>query len=336
MTNRQWRLAARPQGRVSESDFEWREEPAADPGAGQIRVRNIHLSLDPTNRIWMNAADSYMPMLPLGDVMRGLAIGVVESSNHPGFQEGDIVQGLAGWQEYYTGEASTFSKLRRIPGVPLSAYFGALGHIGFTAYFGLLDIGQPKEGETLVVSAAGGAVGSLVGQIGKLKGLHVIGIAGTDDKSQWITSELGFDSAINYKKEDVRKRLAALAPNGVDIDFENVGGDILEAVLDHLNLKARVVLCGLISQYNESAPQGPYNFGNLLIKRARLEGFLVMDYVSRFAEAAAQIVPWLIEGKLKYRLDLVDGLQQAPTALNRLFDGANTGKLLVQVSAEPK
>ncbi len=336
MTNRQWRLAARPQGRVSESDFEWREEPVPEPGAGDIRVRNVYLSLDPTNRVWMNAADSYLPMLSIGAVMRGITLGVVDSSQNSGFQPGDLVQGMGGWQDYYTGEATTFSKLPRIPGVPLTAYFGAMGHIGFTAFFGLLDIGQPTEGETLVVSAAAGAVGSLVGQIAKIKGLHVIGIAGTDEKCHWITSELGFDSAINYKKEDVRKALASMVPRGVDIDFENVGGEILEAVLDHINLKARIVLCGLISQYNESAPQGPYNFANILTKRARVEGFIVLDFVPRFPEATAQIVQWLMQGKLKYRLDMVDGVQHAPAALNRLFDGANTGKLLVKVSDEPQ
>jgi NADPH-dependent curcumin reductase CurA len=329
-------LIARPQGRVSESDFEWREEPVTEPGDGQILVRNVYLSLDPTNRVWMNPVDSYLPMLPLGAVMRGVAIGVVEESKIPNFQKGDIVQGLSGWQEYYTGDTSTFSKLPRIPGMSLAVYFGAMGHIGFTAYFGLLDLGQPKEGETLVVSAAAGAVGSLTGQIGKIKGCHVVGIAGSDEKCQWIVSELGFDSAINYKKENIRKALRVHCPKGIDIDFENVGGEIMEAVFDNLNLKARVVLCGLISQYNESvALKGPSNFANLLTKRARVEGFIVTDFASRFQEAGKQIVQWLMQGKLKYRLDMVEGLRQAPTALNRLFDGANTGKLLVKISEEP-
>jgi NADPH-dependent curcumin reductase len=321
---------------VSESDFEWREEPLEEPRDNEILVRNIYLSLDPTNRVWMNPVDSYLPMLPLGAVMRGIAIGVVEESKNPAFQQGDIVQGLAGWQEYYTGDAATFSKLPRIPGMSLATFFGALGHIGFTAYFGLLDLGQPKEGETLVVSAAAGAVGSLTGQIGKIKGCHVVGIAGSDDKCQWITSELGFDSAINYKKEDVRKALPEHCPKGIDIDFENVGGEIMEAVFDNLNFKARVVLCGLISHYNESsASKGPSNFANILMKRARVEGFIVTDFAPRFQEAGMQIAGWLMQGKLKYRLDMVEGLQQAPTALNRLFDGANTGKLLVKLSEEP-
>ncbi len=306
------------------------------PGDGEILVRNIYLSLDPTNRVWMNPVDSYLPMLPLGSVMRGVALGVVEDSKHSGFETGDIVQGLSGWQEYYTGDVTTFSKLPRIPGLPLSAFFGAMGHIGFTAYFGLLDLGQPKEGETLVVSAAAGAVGSLTGQIGKIKGCRVVGIAGSDDKCHWITSELGFDSAINYKKEKVGLALREHCPNGIDIDFENVGGEIMEAVFDQLNLKARVVLCGMISHYNEAgAPKGPSNFVNILMKRARVEGFIVTDFAPRFQEAGMQILQWLMQGKLKYRLDMVEGLRQAPVALNRLFDGANTGKLLVKVSEEP-
>ncbi len=333
--NHQWRLRARPQGRVSESDFEWREEALGEPAAGEILVRNIYLSLDPANRIWMNPADSYVPMLQLGEVMRGGAIGVVEASGDPAFQPGDIVQGLVGWQEYYLGSAAGFVKLPPLPGLPLTAHFGAMGHIGFTAYFGLLDIGQPKEGDTLVVTAGAGAVGSIVGQIGKIKGCRVVGIAGSDDKCHWLTSELGFDAAINYRKENVRQALAAKCPAGIDIDFENVGGEILEAIIDHLNLHARIVLCGLISQYNATKPSGPANFGNLLVKRTKVQGMIVFDYAARYAEAARDIIGWLMQGKLKYRLDVVDGLAQAPTALNRLFDGTNTGKLLVKVSEEP-
>ena len=210
--NHQWRLAARPQGAVKESDFEWREEAVPDLGEGQILVRQIYLSLDPANRAWMNPVDSYLPMLPLGAVMRGGAIGVVEDSRNASFEKGDIAQGLGGWQEYYAGPAAGWTKLPRVPGLPLTAFFGAMGHIGFTAYFGLLDIGQPKAGETLVVSAAAGAVGSLVGQIGKIKGCRVVGIAGADDKCRWITSELGFDAAINYKKENVPRGFEAALP----------------------------------------------------------------------------------------------------------------------------
>ncbi len=334
--NHQWRLTARPQGRSKESDFEWREEPAAEPAEGQIRVRIIYLSLDPTNRAWMNPVDTYMPMLPLGAVMRGITLGVVEVSRHPDYAAGEIVQGLGGWQEYYCGDAAGWTRLPRLPGLPLTAYFGAMGHIGFTAWFGLMDIGQPKPGETLVVTAAAGAVGSLAGQMGKIAGCRVVGIAGTDEKCQWITRGLGFDAAINYRKEDVRRALETTCPNGVDIDFENVGGEIMDAVFGRLNLGARVAVCGLISAYNSQAPvPGPYNFPQILIKRARVEGFIVLDYAARFAEAAGQIVQWLKAGKLKYRLDMVEGLRNAPSALNKLFDGTNSGKLLVKVCEEP-
>jgi NADPH-dependent curcumin reductase CurA len=334
--NHQWRIVARPQGRVKQSDFEWREEPIPPLASGEILVRIVYLSLDPTNRSWMNPVETYLPALPLGAVMRGITIGVVEASQNPGFSPGDIVQGLGGWQEYYAGDATGWTKLRRIPGLPLSAFFGAMGHIGFTAYFGLIDIARPKPGETLVVSAAAGAVGSIAGQIGKILGCRVVGIAGSDDKCQWITHDLGFDAAINYRKEDIREALERTCPNGIDIDFENVGGDIMDAVFGRLNLFARVVICGLISQYNATTPvPGPTNFANILLKRARVQGFIVLDYAPRFSEAAAQIVEWLRQGKLQYRLDVVEGLAKAPAALNKLFDGANTGKLLVKVSEEP-
>jgi len=335
--NSQWRLRARPHGRPKESDFEWTEEGTKELADGQILVRTVYLSLDPTNRIWMEPADSYLPMLPLGAVMRGVTIGVVEASRHRGYAAGDLVQGLGGWQLYYAGDAAGWSKLPRIPGVPISAFFGAMGHIGFSAYFGLMDIGQPKAGETLVVSAAGGAVGSLAGQMGKIAGCRVVGIAGADEKCEWIVRDLGFDAAINYKKENVAEALGHACPKGVDIDFENVGGAVMDGVFRHLNLGSRVVLCGLISQYNAAAgaTPGPANFGQILIKRARVQGFIVTDFASRFGEATAQIVKWLQLGQLKYRIDQVEGLRQAPAALNRLFDGANVGKLVVKVSEEP-
>src|SRR5271165_1806251 len=334
--NRQWRLAARPQGIVENSDFQWREEAVPALEDGQVLVRNIYLSLDPSNRVWMNDADSYLPKLPLGAIMRGGAIGVVEESKNPKFTTGDIVQGLLNWQEFAVSDGSGLTKLPSIPGVPLTAFQGLLGHIGFTAYFGLFDIGQPKPGETLVVSAAAGAVGSIAGQMGKIAGCRVVGIAGSAEKCEWLTGELAFDAAVNYKKEPVRVGLRRSCPNGIDIDFENVGGDILEAVLSQINLNARIVVCGMISQYNTGGTmRGPANFGTILVKRARVQGFIVFDYASRYPEAAAKIIEWLKEGKLKYRVDLVDGLRTAPTALNRLFDGANIGKLLVKLSEEP-
>jgi len=334
--NEQWRLAARPIGRVKETDFEWREEPIPELADGQILVRNVYLSPDPTNRVWMDPIETYLPMLQLGSVMRGICLGAVEAWRNPEYAVGDVVQGTGGWQQYYAGDTNGWSKLPRVPGVALTAWFGAMGHIGFTAYFGLSDIGQPKPGETLVVTAAAGAVGSLVGQMGKIAGCRVVGIVGTDEKCVWITRELGFDAAINYKKEIVRVALRRACPKGVDIDFENVGGDLLDAVLSQINLHGRVVLCGMISQYNTGAkPKPPTSFGNILMKRARIEGFIVTDYASRFPEAAAKIIGWLQEGKLKYRIAMVEGLRAAPAALNKLFDGTNTGKLLVKVSDEP-
>ena len=331
--NHQWRLAARPEGLIKESDFTWTEEAVPELQDGQVLVRNLYLSLDPTMRGWASR-DTYLPAVPIGAVMRGGTIGVVEESRNPNFKVGDHVSGFFGWQEYAVTDGKGMNSMTVLPnlGVPLTAHFGLFGHIGMTAYFGLLDIGQPKPGETLVVSAAAGAVGSLVGQIGKIKGCHVVGIAGADDKCKWIVDELGFDSAINYKTENVAAALKKHCPNGIDIDFENVGGEIMDAVLAQINLRARIVLCGLISGYNATEPvPGPYNFANILVQRARVEGFIVMDYASRAMECMTELGKWLMEGKLKYRIDEVEGLKAAPMALNRLFEGTNIGKLVVKI-----
>jgi NADPH-dependent curcumin reductase CurA len=275
-----------------------------------------------------------LPAVPLGDVMRGGAAGVVEESRNSGFATGDLVQGLLGWQRYVVSNGAGLSKLP--PRTPLVAYFGALGHIGLTAYFGLLDIGKPKEGETLVVSAAAGAVGSLVGQIGKIKGCRVVGLAGSDDKCGWLTKDLGFDAVINYKKEKVLAALKQHCPKGIDIYFDNVGGEILDAALALINLHARIPLCGMISQYTATAPPaGPSNLSRLIMCRGRMEGFLVTDYLSRAGEAIPELMKWMKEGRLKFRVDVVPGLEHAPRAINRLYDGTNTGKLIVKVSEEP-
>ncbi|NIO00707.1 MAG: zinc-binding dehydrogenase [Candidatus Latescibacteria bacterium] len=334
--SRQWRLAARPAGMLKESDFVLREEAVPALEGEQVLVRNIYLSLDPTNRIWVNQAESYLPPIQIGEIMRGFAIGVVEESRNSNFHAGDIVQGLIGWQEYAVSNGSGLRILPKDPTIPLTAHFGLFGHIGTTAYFGLLDIGKPKPGETLVVSAAAGAVGSLVGQIGKIKGCRVVGIAGTDEKCRWIKEDLGFDAAINYKTQSVLRSLRRHCSGGVDIYFDNVGGKTLDAVLSHINLKARIVLCGLISQYNATTPEaGLHNISNVLVKRARMEGFIVLDYEHRVEEAVADLTKWLAEGKIQYRIDVVDGLEQAPNVVNRLFDGSNKGKLIVRVSDEP-
>ncbi len=329
--NHQWRLAARPEGLIKESDFTWTEEVVPELQDGQILVRNLYLSLDPTMRGWASR-DTYLPAVPIGGVMRGGTIGVVEESRNANFKVGDHVSGLLGWQEYAITDGKGVNALPNLPGIPLTAHFGLFGHIGMTAYFGLLDIGQPKPGETLVVSAAAGAVGSLVGQIGKIKGCRVVGIAGADDKCKWLVDELGFDAAINYKTENVAAALKKHCPNGIDIDFENVGGEIMDAVLAQINFRARIALCGLISSYNATAPvPGPYNFANILVQRARVEGFIVMDYAPRAMECMTEMGKWLMEGKIKYRIDEVDGLKHAPLALNKLFEGTNIGKLVVKI-----
>ncbi|HEV8482212.1 MAG TPA: NADP-dependent oxidoreductase [Blastocatellia bacterium] len=330
--NRQWRLAARPEGFIKDSDFKWTEEPAPSPSEGELLVRNLYLSLDPTNRGWMNAEATYLPPVGIGEVMRGITIGVVEQSRNPTFPEGSHVQGMFGWQDYAISNGTGLTKLPDNPSIPLPAYFAVFGHIGMTAYFGLLDIGKPKAGETLVVSAAGGATGSLVGQIGKIKGCRVVGIAGGEAKCRWLTDDLGFDAAIDYKAGSVLEGLKKHCPAGVDVYFENVGGEILDAVLSVINLKARIALCGLISQYNakERVP-GPYNFANILVRRARIEGFIVLDYTPRAQEAFADLGKWLAEGRLKYRVDMVEGLDQAPHGLNKLFEGSNQGKLVVKI-----
>lgn len=331
LRNRKWILAARPRSDVQVEDFAWREESLPSLANGQVLVRTLLLSLDPTNRIWMNDADSYLPKLQLGEVMRGVAIGVVEESQNPSFAAGDLVQGLLGWQSYWTGDGRSLTKLAPIP-LPLEAWFGLLGHIGFTAYFGLTDLGKPQKGETLVVSAAAGAVGSLAGQIGKILGLRVVGIAGGPEKCRWITEDLGFDESIDYRSQNLYTSLKRACPNGIDIDFENVGGKVLEAVLSQINLRARIVLCGMISQYNSALPApGPATLPMLLMRRARMEGFIVTDYAPHFAEAAQILIGWHQAGKLKYRLDVVAGLENAPKTLLRLFDGSNTGKLVVRV-----
>jgi NADPH-dependent curcumin reductase CurA len=331
--NQQWRLVARPQGLFKASDFRWVEEETKPLEDGQVLVRVIYLSLDPTNRGWA-ATDTYLPAVPLGDVMRGIALGRVEESRAPGFAAGDVVQGMLGWQRCAVLPAAALTKLPPIP-LPLSAHFGLLGHIGITAWVGLLDIGRPKEGETLVVSAAAGAVGSLAGQIGTIKGMRVVGIAGSEEKCRWLTEELGFDAAVNYKKGPLLAGLRKACRKGIAVYFDNVGGAILEAALWLINLHARIVVCGLISQYNATAPvPGPANLGQILVKRARMEGFIVLDHLDRAEKAGAELIQWHQSGRLKYRLDVVEGLENAVGAVNRLFDGTNTGKLLVRVSPE--
>jgi NADPH-dependent curcumin reductase len=338
VVNRQWQLARRPVGLAKVTDFAWHEAPIPAPGPGQALIRNQFLSLDPTNRSWMREEDTYLPAQRIGEVMRGMTIGIVARSYHPTFPVGTMVAGALGWQDYAVsdGQSDFLTPLPDDSAIPPTMHLGLFGHIGVTAYFGLLDIGKPQPGETLVVSAAAGAVGSLAGQIGKIHGCKVIGIAGSDEKCQWLRDELRFDATINYKTQSVHKHLKEHCRNGIDIYFDNVGGAILEDVLGLVNLKARIAVCGMISSYNEvgstlNAPPGPNNLLNLVIKRARMEGFLCSDYWHRSNEAIAALAGWHKEGKLTYRVDVVEGLQNAPQALNKLFDGGNVGKLIIKI-----
>ncbi|MHA1543118.1 MAG: NADP-dependent oxidoreductase [Candidatus Hodarchaeales archaeon] len=341
LLNDQWCLATHPKGLIKESDFTWVTKPVPPLNDGEVRVRNIYLSLDPANRGWINPATAphYTKPVGIGEVMRGIGIGVVEESKNPQFEIGEIVTGILGWQEYYISDGKNLTSLSLFPKpekTPLTIFLNIFGMIGLTAYFGLLDIGKPKEGETLVISAAAGAVGSLVGQIGKIKGCHVIGIAGTEEKCQWITQELGFDEAINYKTESVNDRLKDLCPKGVDIYFDNVGGEILNTVLGQINRFGRIVCCGMISVYNTTKlTSGPQNIVKIVTKRALIQGFIVTDYFDRMAEALADLMEWYSDEKLMYREHIIDGLKNAPKAINKLFDGSNKGKLIIKISDEP-
>lgn len=329
--NRQFLLAQRPVGLPSRETFSYVESPRGEPGPGQILVRNQYLSLDPAMRGWMNDARSYIPPVGLGEVMRALGVGEVIASQHPDFAVGDHVNGALGVQDFFLGEPKGFYKVDPSR-APLPLYLSALGMTGMTAYFALLDVGMPKAGETVVISGAAGAVGSIAGQIAKLKGCRVIGIAGGARKCALLVEELGFDGVIDYKNEDLHAGLKRECPKGVDVFFDNVGGDILDAVLTRLAFKARVIICGAISQYNnKEAVKGPANYLNLLVNSARMEGMVVMTYAPRFAEAAQEMGGWLLSGKLKSKEDIVEGLQTFPETLLKLFSGENFGKLVLKV-----
>ena len=331
-SNRQLRLMRRPTGLLAPGDLVLSEAPVPELKEGEALARVKYLSMDPTMRVWM-ATDSYLPAVGIGEVMRAFGLAEVVESKHAQFKKGDKVVGLTGLQDYVMVDSAPRSGWQKIPSIPFvsdTLFLGALGITGLTAYFGLLDVGKPQKGETLVVSAAAGATGSVAGQIGKIHGCRVVGIAGTDEKCQWLTEELGFDAAVNYKHPDWKEKLAAATPNGVDINFENVGGEIMEAVLNRMNLHGRVVLCGFISAYTkEDAAQT--NLGILIVKRLKVQGFLILDYTARFTEAATELGKWKMLGKLKDRQTVVEGLEKAPDAINMLFTGANTGKTLVKV-----
>ncbi len=335
--NRQWLLASRPVGMVSEANFEWRESPIPEPGDGELLVRTLYLSFDPAMRGWMEDRASYIPPVAIGEPMRAGAVGQVIRSNHPDFQEGQLVQSTFGWQDYAVARPGGPMPLSAIPdGVPPTWPLGVLGITGLTAYFGMLDLGRPAEGDTVVVSGAAGATGSVAGQIAKIQGARVIGIAGGPTKCAWLTDEAHFDEAIDYKSENLAARLAELCPKGIDVYFDNVGGEILDAALACIAQNARVVLCGGISGYNEKEPPpGPRNLMNLVIQRARMEGFIVLDYLARFGEGIAALASWVGDGRIAHREDIQEGLENAPRTLLRLFHGDNVGKQLLKVADEP-
>ncbi len=339
LSNQQIRLAARPVGLPTRDGWSFTTEPVAEPGPGGLLVKTLALSLDPAMRGWMNEGKSYIAPVGIGEVMRAGGIGVVVASNHPGFAAGDRVSANLGAQEYCAIgsediKRSGLFKIDNRLGTP-NQWLNVLGMPGMTAYFGLLDVGQPKAGETVVVSGAAGAVGQTVGQLARIKGCRVVGIAGGPAKCEWVVKELGFDACVDYKTDSARDALKAACPKGVDVYFDNVGGDILDMALARINRKARIVICGAISQYNnEGAVQGPKNYLSLLVNRARMEGMVVFDYTDRFPQAVAEMSGYLRDGRMKSREDVVDDLGNFPEALLKLFTGENFGKLVLRVDAE--
>ncbi|HYF28005.1 MAG TPA: NADP-dependent oxidoreductase [Baekduia sp.] len=338
--NRCFRLRRRPSGPVTEADLELCEEAVPQIEDGQALVRTLLLSLDPTNRIWMSDMRSYLPPVPIDAVMRGLGIGQVLASRRDDMQAGDLVSGFTGWQDLCVagapGEEFPFTVLPDPLPAPLTLFLGPIGHTGLTAWVGIADITKPQEGETVVVSAAAGAVGSVAGQLAKARGARVVGIAGGPEKCRHVVEDLGFDACVDYKAGDWREQLAAATPDGIDVDFENVGGAIMDEVFLRLNLGARVALSGMISQYNQSQEGwgAQMQIGQMITSRVLMKGFIVLDHAELFEEAIGELAGLLAEGRLKFDETIVDGLGQARDALNRLFEGTNTGKLIVRV-AEP-
>ena len=330
-TNRQFRLAARPVGLPKSSDWSFVDEPVAAPREGELLVKVRYISLDPAMRGWMNEGRSYVRPVELGHVMRAAGVGEVIESRNESFPTGAYVVGTFGVQEYAVSDGTAVYRVD--PNLaPPPKFLSVLGLTGLTAYFGLLDIGRPEPGQTVVVSAACGAVGQIVGQIAKIKGCRAVGIAGGPEKCRYVVDELGFDAAVDYKREDVRDALRTHCPDRIDVYFDNVGGEILDTALTLLARHARIVLCGAISQYNETGPRhGPANYMALLVDRARMEGFLVFDFFSRYPEAIGDMAGWMAEGRLRSREDIVSGIETFPDALLRLFRGENFGKLMLEV-----
>jgi NADPH-dependent curcumin reductase CurA len=332
VNNRQFRLAARPSGLSKRSDWQLTTEPVAQPADGQLLVKVLQISLDPAMRGWMNEGRSYIPPVGIGEVMRAGGVGKVIASKHPGFAVGEHVSGGFGVQEYCVSDGKGVAQIDLRLGT-LPQWLNALGMPGMTGYFGLLDVGQPKPGETVVVSGAAGAVGQTVGQVAKIKGCRAVGIAGGRAKCDFVVKELHYDACIDYKAGNLKDGLKEHCPRGVDVYFDNVGGEILDTVLTRIGRGARIVICGAISQYNSTTPmKGPSNYMSLLVNRARMQGMVVFDYADRYALAVKDIAQWMREGKFVSREDVVPGLENFPETLNKLFSGENFGKLVLKVA----
>jgi NADPH:quinone reductase len=332
LINRQYYLASRPQGEPNDSNVPARDVPVPEPAPGEVVLRNLYISLDPAIRGWMGDDPNYIEPIAIGDAVRSSVIGRVVKSNSPDYAPGDVAMTMGGWEQYTTVQGATLNRLDDSAGIPLSLFLGVLGPTGLTAYFGLLEVGRPKAGETVLVSAAAGAVGSVVGQIAKMQGCRVVGMAGSDDKCRWLQDELGFDAVINYKTcGDYESAIRAACPEGVDVYFDNVGGDILDATLLCLNKFARVAVCGWISTYNVPNAPGPTNLWQLVAESVTVQGFTVLDYLDRFGEGIGQLAEWVMAGKLKYREEVVDGLDNILPTFLRLFDGSNQGKLVIRL-----
>jgi hypothetical protein len=332
--NRQWILRERPPGAVTDQHLQLRSVARPVPGADEVLVRNIYLLVPPAMRLWMNAEDSYVPAQPLGETMMGITLGIVEASNDPALPAGTYVNGMGGCQEWFTAPAAQLMPLAPHPEVPLAAYRSVLDVQGLTAWAGLHEVCQPQPGQTLVVTAAAGSVGSLVCQLGAGLGLNVVGIAGGPDKCGWLRDECGIAATIDYKAEDVGARVDALCPRGIDMVFENVGGPVLDLLLERINDRARIALCGMVASYNGGGTQSARALMRLVTKAARMEGFLVRDHFHRYAEVAAQLQALVLAGRLKYRIDILDGLEQLPVALDHLFHGRNQGVQLLRLAPE--
>ncbi|MEK9749307.1 MAG: NADP-dependent oxidoreductase [Pseudomonadales bacterium] len=333
--NRQWLLASRPNGMVSEANFDYVETPIPEIQAGEVLVRNLYLSFDPTQRGWMTDRESYLPPVEIGAPMRAGSVGQVMSSQHPDYAVGQLVQTTGCWQDYVVAAPGqgpmglTILPENVSPEMMLSVF----GITGLTAYFGLLDIGDPKPGETVLVSGAAGATGSVVGQIAKIKGCRVVGIAGGAKKCAWLKEEGGFDDVIDYKSEDVGEAIQRTCPDRVDVFFDNVGGAILEATLDHIALHSRIVMCGAISGYNsDSAVPGPKNLMNIISRRTKMQGFIILDYIDQAPSAIAQLGEWIAKGQMRFEVDVQTGFENIPATLKRLFTGENMGKQLLKIA----